>query len=364
MAYLRKSDYFAEIREKDLDELIEQAAQETGFTPNKVRLENELNTQSLVEDMIRNRYDVNKIFKDVIPFVLADQYQIEDLVEYTETAYDSSTTYVSGNRVSYRQKLLEGRNQVLLDDIYEATSNVTPAEPFDSSKWSKVTESRSLYVCKDPSINSNPDTAFAFTTNNFTGNHDLIKGWDTSNTLFFVADDFQVRMYYSSADRSADNNSVGVVDFRRGVKEFPDNRPILKGTDNDNILGGDLSFIGFIPDDTNWSVIPSNNFTKEDNRNRSIRKIVIDLAIANLHKLISPKNVPEHRLEAKDDAMMWLKKIESGAISADLPLYFDENRGARIQWNSNIKRDLRFEGARANDPDRDTGIHHGHHHRD
>jgi len=71
MSFLRKRDYFTEIREDDLDVILKQLSQTTSFTPDKVRQENELNTQEIVETMIRHRYDVRKIFKPIIPFTLA-----------------------------------------------------------------------------------------------------------------------------------------------------------------------------------------------------------------------------------------------------------------------------------------------------
>ncbi len=343
MPYLRKRDYFTEIRETDLDEILTQASQETPHSPNTVRLDAELDVIAVVETKIRYRFDVAKIFKDIIPYADATAFQIGDVTQYTESKYDPSATYSLNDRVSHSFLKDEGALQVQVDDIFNNTTAVTTAEDFDISKWAKLTENGSIYFCEIPSTGNKPDTAFAFTKNAFTGNHDLILGWDKTNTIFFKRFDPQVKLYYLAADRTADTNSIGIVDFDPVAKDtFPDNRPIDKGTDKENTVSGDLSFIGFVPDLTTWDVVPSNFFIKGDNRDRVIRKIVVTLVIYELHKLISPRNIPDLRLEAKDDAMILLNKIERGEITPDLPLYFDETRGQTISFGGEAANSFRW----------------------
>ena len=366
--FLRKRDYFTEIREEDLDVILKQLSQSTSFTPTKVREENEQNTQELVEAMIRHRYDVRKIFKAILTFNLSDTFQIGDLVEYSEPAYDATITYSTGDRRSFSQTV----GGVLLDDIFEANQDIDPAEAFDATKWDKKTENFSLFFAKQPTTGNLPDTAFAFSTNNFTGNHELIDGWDKTRTIFFKRIESRINIHYTSADRSSDVNSIGIADFDPSVLEefhrhdsghghhghihrqnhlkghhgpdfdpaikiFPTNIPILAGTDTENSLSGDLSVTGFIPKDTTWDVVPSNFFTKGDNRSRLIKTILVNLAIFELHKLINPRNIPDLRGEAKDDAMDVLKKIENGKITPALPIFFDEEKGQNISFNSNFK---------------------------
>lgn len=336
--FLRKRDYFTEIRERDLDEILEEIAQETSFTPDKVRIENELNTQSILETMLREQFDVARLFPKINPFSIGDTYRIGDLVEYSVAAYDTSATYSVNDRVSYQQKSDEGRNIVLTDDIYYCSTEVTAAEDFDFEKWTKVTENYCLYYCTTPSVGNLPDTAFAYTTNAYTGNHDLITGWDKTQTLYFERDETTVNIYYSAADRTAGTNTIGTVDYDPVANAFPDNRPIASGSDTDNVIGGTLSFIGFVPDATTWDVVPSNYFVKGDNRYRDLKKILVNLAICELHKLISARNVPQHRLEAKDDAMDLVKKILKGDYKTDWPRNFEESWDAQLVWGSKTRR--------------------------
>ena len=367
MSFLRLRDYFTEIREQDLDVILKELSQTTSFTPTKVREENEQNMQETVEAMIRHRYDVVKIFKDILTFNLADTFQINDLVEYSEPAYDATITYITGDRRSFSETV----NSVLLDEIFKANTNIGTPEAFDPTKWDKITENFSLYFALQPTTGNLPDTAFSFTTNNFTGNHDLIDGWDKTKTIFLKRIESTIKIYYSSADRDNDTDSIGVVDFdpeilneieehqRHGhhhrrhrqnhtkghhgplfdpaIKTFPTNIPILFGTDTENSLSGELSIIGFITKDQVWDVVPSNFFTKGDNRSRLIKKILVNLSIFELHKLINPRNIPDLRGEAKDDATSLLQDIKNGKISPDLPIFFDEEKGQSITFSSNLK---------------------------
>lgn len=366
MGFLRLRDYFTEIREADLDVILKQLSQSTAFTPDKVREENELIVQDIVATMIRQRYDVDRIFKDILTFDSADTFQINDLVEYSEPAYSATITYAIGDRRSFSQT----KKGVLNDDIFKANAIIGTPEAFDPTKWDKITENFSLFFALQPTTGNLPDTAFSFTTNNFTGNHDLIDGWDKTKTIFLKRVESSIKIYYTSADRDNDTDSIGIVNFNPAVleefgrhedhrhnhlhrqnhltghhgpefdpaiKTFPTNIPILFGTDAENSLSGDLSIIGFIPKDTDWDVVPSNFFVKGDNRSRIIKKILVNLAIFELHKLINPRNIPDLRMEARDDMMTLLERISTGKITADLPIFFDEQKGQNITFDSNLK---------------------------
>ncbi len=372
MGFLRKRDYFTEIREKDLDVITKELGQITAQSPDKVREENELNMQDVVSTHIKHRYDVRKGFAPIIPFVLADQYNIGDLIEYSEAAYDATLPYVAPNRVSFKQVV----NKVTLDQIFQANAAVAVGEsPLTTpGKWDLVTNNFQLYFAEKPSTGNLPDTAFSFTENAFTDRHDTILGWDKTKTIFLKRIDSTIRIYYSAADRTANVDSIGLVDFdphalvdlndpsahnhrhdrhihnhnqdpshRTGhqfdpsIKQFPTSIPILSGDDRENSLTGELTISGFMPLDTEWDVVPTNFFIEGDNRNRTIKKILLNLAIFELHKLINPRTIPELRFQAKDDNLALLMKISSGAVEIDLPVYFDEQRGQRVTSGSETK---------------------------
>jgi phage gp36-like protein len=73
-----------------------------------------------------------------------------------------------------------------------------------------------------------------------------------------------------------------------------------------------------------------------------IRRITTDVLLYNLHSKVNPRNVPEKRLQLRDDAISWLKMVADprSEVSADfLPKkQTEENRGVDISWGSKPKR--------------------------
>lgn len=82
---------------------------------------------------------------------------------------------------------------------------------------------------------------------------------------------------------------------------------------------------------------------EEANRDSTIKRIIIDVLLYNLHNTVNPRNIPEKRIQLRDDAISWLGKVANprSNVNADfLPLKdFGEKRGNDISWNSKTKRD-------------------------
>lgn len=338
MAFLRKRDYFSEIREPELDVILEDAKDadsKSSRSPTQIRQDIEEKIIRFVKTSIGHRYDVNEIFRDILTYATGTAFQVGDLVQYSESVYDPTITYTAGDLRSFSEQ----RVDILTDDIYSADGNISPAEEFDRTNWTKVTENNSLYYCVRPSTGNLPSAAFSYSVNAFTSNHDLVLGWDKAQSIFLRRIDKQLKIYYSSADRASDVDSIGIVDFNPVANIFPDIRPIVPGVDIENPLRGELLIHGLILDTTDWSVVPSNFFIKGDNRDLDIMSIVLNLIIARISKLGSPRNIPDHWLEAKDDAMSLLDKIRTGKVTPDLPVFFDESIGQEIVFGSTLKKE-------------------------
>ena len=339
MSFLRKQDYFTEIREQEFDVILNNLTETTAYTSEQVRLDAEKKAQAKIESMICHRYDVGLIFKDILTFDVNTQYNIGELVQYSETAYSDAATYLVNALVSHKTTV----GGSLFDDIYICTTAVTAGEVFVAAKWTKQGSNNSLYVVRETTITTKPTTNFVYTSNVYTGKHDTIKGWDTTKDLFFERDAQQVRIYYSAADRTNKTNLIGVVDIGTQVKEFPSSLPIDAGDDSENTLSGFLEIIGFMPDTTQWSIVATNPFQLEDNRNRLMMSIMVDLVLFDLHGRVNYRNIPDFRGLAKEEAMSMLSDIKNGVIKPpDLPLYHDETRGARIAYGSEPKLNHTF----------------------
>jgi len=338
MAYLRKQDYFTTIREQDFDVILDNLTEVTAYSSDYVLQDAEKKAIAKISSMICHRYDVGLIFKDILTWNDTTQYNIGELVQYGETAYSETSTYSVNDLVSYQETV----NGTLTDKIYQCSIAVTQPEKFNKAKWTETVNNNELYVVREPVTATKPGTEFVYTANSYTGNHDTIKGWNTTNDIFLKRDGESVKIYYSAADRTNDSNSIGVVNVGTQVKEFPASIEIQSGDDSENTLSGYLEIIGFMPDGTEWDVVATNPFQKEDNRNRLIISILIDLVLFDLHGRINYRNIPDFRGDAKEDAMEMLNDIKKGIIKPDLPLYNDDTKGHRIVYGSETKLNQNF----------------------
>jgi hypothetical protein len=68
-----------------------------------------------------------------------------------------------------------------------------------------------------------------------------------------------------------------------------------------------------------------------------LRTYVIDITLYHAHSRIQPRNIPEWRIQRRDDAIDFLKQIKKGDITMSLPIYSDATVGQRISYGGNDK---------------------------
>jgi phage gp36-like protein len=77
-------------------------------------------------------------------------------------------------------------------------------------------------------------------------------------------------------------------------------------------------------------------------KDSTIKRMVIDVLLYNLHNTVNPRNIPEKRIQLRDDAISWLKKVadpRSNVKAYFLPLKdFGDKRGNDLSWGSNSKK--------------------------
>lgn len=85
-------------------------------------------------------------------------------------------------------------------------------------------------------------------------------------------------------------------------------------------------------DPTNWEEIA-------DPRDAQLKIYLIDLTLYHIHSRINPRNVPEIRLNRRDEAIKWLGLISDGKITVALPEVDTENaQGYNITFGGETKR--------------------------
>lgn len=91
-----------------------------------------------------------------------------------------------------------------------------------------------------------------------------------------------------------------------------------------NIPGADI---------LNWQPL---SWLYGDNRDRSLVKNMMDVALYTLHSNIAPQNIPALRQRRYDKAIEWCLAVSKGSITPDLPL-LQPTQGGRIRIGGNIK---------------------------
>ena len=79
-----------------------------------------------------------------------------------------------------------------------------------------------------------------------------------------------------------------------------------------------------------------------DNRNQQLVNYIIDIMLYHLHARISPRNIPELRLERYDNAKAWLTQCAKGdEINAGLPRLTPQ-QGMRIRWGGGVRQNFTY----------------------
>jgi hypothetical protein len=162
--FLVKYDFQTLIDEDNLNEILDN---------NDRVLEEAINAAvEKVAGYIRHRYDFDQVFKVVQSFSDIATYAVDDRVFWSPAAYDASSTYALGAIVSYQ------------DNIYECTTAVTVAEPFDPAKWTLRAENNTFYTCTAASTGNLPTDPTYFTAGD--NRNALIKEITIDVTLYNI----------------------------------------------------------------------------------------------------------------------------------------------------------------------------------
>ena len=81
--------------------------------------------------------------------------------------------------------------------------------------------------------------------------------------------------------------------------------------------------------------VNNNTYWKEAEDQQLLRTFVINMTLYLAHARIQPRNIPEFRVQLRDDAIDFLKQIKKGDITMDLPIYSDTTVGQRISYGGN-----------------------------
>ena len=298
--------------------------------------------------LLGNQYDM---FYAITPYPVFDikngRYNVGDIVfwhNHTYTAIQQTLQIPHWRRIQYYKR---GRVPF---------PNVFPDDPVEGPLWWK--DNGPYAVPSGNLLTQNPSTYILFTEvrNNITIKYTGVLG-GFINTSTYVDDT------YAGWDFYPENLGFGTmtpgVDFNYYWLDS-NNNPVISAT-NPDLLAIGFQLIGhtfnlnqqfvihFQPiqaqtaplnpySSLSTQQIITTYFAAGDNRNQSVLEYYISMTLYYLHHRLSPKNIPDTRINAYKEAMIWLDQAKNADINVGL-IEIQPPTGLRIRSGGNVKLD-------------------------
>lgn len=286
MSYLIPADYNKNIQAENLQQVI--SNDET------IRSSSERASEAEVKSFLKQKYDVTKEFTDTQLWVPGSTYNVYDRVYLDAAAYAPATAYVIGNLA-----LQNG-------SVYRCIANTTGA--FAPADWALIGVRYAMFHVKPP------ETEFTFDGN-----------YRVGDAVYWKNKTYTAKVATGSIPHDV------LLQFRTTEAV-----PLKNIAPDDSVEGG--NYWQFVSNSgTTELVTNSAIWEAKDNRDQQMVMYLVDITLYHLHKRIAPRNIPDLRVKAYDDAIAWLRDCATGAITPDLPL-IQPLQGSRIRWGSAIKQ--------------------------
>lgn len=244
---------------------------------------------------------------------LVQKYVLDQELADTEE-YDNTVAYNPGQRIyldapAYDQNAgIYAVGDLALQDgnVYKCTTAISVAEPFNNTKWLLLELQYQIFYVPYPYP--------LFILNNF---------YRQGTQVFWNGKTYTCQIATSAIDHTTllQYQQYQNVPLRNIFPDDPDNGVQYWG------IGVSASLTpGILP--IGW--------TLGDNRNRSLVRHCIAIALFIVHDRIAPRNIPELRSQRYKMAITWLEDASTGALTAGLPV-IQPRSGGRIRWGGKIK---------------------------
>jgi phage gp36-like protein len=138
------------------------------------------------------------------------------------------------------------------------------------------------------------------------------------------------------------NYSVGSLVAKENLKVYKCTTAGTSATGEFIEIGLDGAYYTALVD-TNASDLFSDatKFETGEKRNALMKRHVINIALYELHSRINPRNIPEFRIQRRDDSVSWLKMVQNPRNNVDADFLpkrdLGQQKGNDISWNSKNK---------------------------
>lgn len=333
MPYLRLKDYLPFIQADQLTQVVR--------SDDSIRLQAEIVAQAEITEYLVQKYDLDGQFTDTLIYSPTKNYKAGQLVDLNFTPYSATSLYAVGDTA-----LNAGLS-------YICKTAITVAEVFTVAKWTLLGSQYDLFYIPFPY----PE--FNYENNYIIGDKIYWKGKVYKCLVRSSAFGHEQQLQYSTYNNIPLNNSfpgtsAGLQQWTTGIEyNFTNLSPIAAPGDftawsslTIYTTGQRISFNSIIwqalknstniTPDTDISAWQPVSWLSGDNRNPKIIECYIDITLYKLHKGIAPRNIPDLRVKAYDDAISNLDKYADGRITLAVTK-LQPIHGNKIRYNGNIK---------------------------
>lgn len=331
--YLRLKDYYAFIQSDNLQQVIR--------ADDSLRVQAELGAEAKITEYLVQKYDLTEEFMDTLVYSPSKTYKATQLVDLNFTPYSATSTYAVNDTV-----LESGKS-------YICTTAITVAEPFTVGKWKllgnqydlfyiptpyplfdyqanyvigdKIYWKGKVYVCKQNSVTLNQNAQLQYSTYDNLPNNNSFPDKDSGFNQWGTGVDYSLSGLLPTAVPGDYTAWSSVTTYTVGDRVSFDSQ-IFQAIVNSTDVSPDS-------DITKWQPV---SWSAGDNRNPSIVERYVDITLYKLHKGIAPRNIPDLRVKAYDDAINDLDKWADGRITLALPK-LQPFHGNKIRFGGNIK---------------------------
>lgn len=288
--YLIPSDFKKTIQADNLNQVI--------GSDTSILVAAELATIEEVSSYLVQKYDLTRELQDTPQWDKTVLWKYTNRVFFNPAAFDPAVVYVAGNYVSF------------LGNTYFSIAG-SAAHAFVPGEWTLIGVQYQIYSAALP-----PSTQ-----------------------------DFNVNAFYKVNDAVIWKDKTYICQIASTPQFFPPNSqvPFYENMPLSNVFPDDL-----LNGANYWGIgvaysVPVNTDIRNivywlagDNRSQQLITYMVDILVYHIHKRIAPRNIPDIRCKAYDDAKSWLKMCAKGDVTAKLPV-LQPKQGGRIRYGGRTK---------------------------
>lgn len=288
--YLIPQDYKKQIQTDNLNQVI------AGDT--SILQAAELTAIEEASSYLKQKYDLSQELTDTNKWDKTVVYQAANRVYLTANAYDIVATYSANDYV------------VQNGAVYRSIAG-NPPGAFNPAQWKYISLNYQIFFAKYPK------PLF-----------DLYALYNVGDQVFYKGKIYTCAIKSTPQTFPADIQAE-YYELRALPNVFPDDPS--RGA---QYWGNGVAYT--VPGNT--EIDNTTYWTLGDNRSQQLVTYIIDMVLYHLHKRIAPRNIPDIRAKAYDDAHSWLRRAATGDdITANLPRIQPKTSGSRIRWGGHIK---------------------------